>query len=604
MRIHNAQHFDIYTVILVLLLSACANVVAPTGGPRDEDPPVVTRSIPPNYSTRYEGQDVRIFFDEFVELKEFNQNFLVSPPLDELPEVRIRGRSIIMSLTDTLEENTTYVFYFGESIADITEGNAIPNFRFVASTGDYVDSLSVSGRVKNALTLEPEDGVFVMLYDNIYDSVPMLERPIYISKTNPEGEFLITNMREGEYLLFALRDMNFNYKYDNPEEKIAFIDSLITPQFVDYSQLALLDSILQIDTLSPENNATLDTLPQNGVEALKADSLRSLADSLSAVLSEVDFYEMYMFQEEDTLQRILSASVTARGKITLEFRIPADSVVVRQYKDPIEREWFIPEYSIERDSLILWFHSLERDSLFLEISDRGKIIDSLKLSTTVRQPRGRRAPVDTVPAPLAIRAGNLTSGGVLPYYRQLILTSQTPLETFNTELISFFVSDSIALEPEFRFIDTVKRKLELTNILEPDSSYRLEFLPGSFQDIFGHVNDSLQIRFRTNNAESYGSILVNIQLPKQDEQYILQLLNPSFELIKEMVITQDQVYKFQHLSAGSYKLRLVWDKNRNEKWDTGNYLRGIQPELVYMFSDQVQTRLNWEVEVIWNLSSE
>ncbi|MFO7977675.1 MAG: Ig-like domain-containing protein, partial [Bacteroidales bacterium] len=222
----------IIALLLVLGLFSCANPVAPTGGPVDEEPPQVVRSTPENYATNFQGGQVRIYFDEYVQLRDINNKLLISPPLETMPEIRLRGRSIIMNIEEELRPNTTYNFFFGDAIVDITENNPMLNFQFVVATGDFVDSLSVMGQVLDAFTLAPmEEGTYVMLYDEYYDSIPYKEKPVYLSKTNAEGDFWIHNMREGEFKVFALQDLNSNFIYDLPEERIAFLDSLVTPTF-------------------------------------------------------------------------------------------------------------------------------------------------------------------------------------------------------------------------------------------------------------------------------------------------------------------------------------------------------------------------------------
>jgi hypothetical protein len=590
--------------VLIIFLTGCANVVAPTGGPKDEDPPVVLRSNPPNYSTHYTGQDVRIFFDEFVTLKDLNKNFLVSPPLENDPEVRVRGRSIIMSVEDTLRDNTTYVFFFGESIVDITEGNPIPNFQFVASTGDYVDSLSVKGMVVNAFTLQPEAGVFVMMYDNIYDSVPMLERPVYVSKTNQEGGFAITNMRDGEYLMFALLDMNFNFLYDTPDEKIAFYDSLVRPTYFAPPKIEK-DSIVE-DELNGEI-PNIDGVRENDDLDFETDKLhdnQQESDTLKQEKAEHPFYELALFKEKDTFQRILAATLVERGKISMVFRIPVDSIVLNEYRGVYADDWYIPEFNKTKDTLTIWMPQTVGDSLFLEVSDRGEIIDSVRVSLVPRQPRGRRVVEDTVPPLLNIRAINMKAGNVYPYFRNFTLETESPIQSANFNQIEYFINDSLPITPEFRFLDDIKRRIEVTNDLYPDTTYRILIPPGAITDIFGRTNDTTEIRFKTDYPELYGSILVNMSLPDPEKQYILQLLNANLEIISEKIISEDRTYGFQHLATGNYRLRLIYDLNRNGEWDTGNYLERIQPEPVSIYDDEIAARLNWEVEVIWSLSTE
>ncbi|MBW6479844.1 MAG: Ig-like domain-containing protein [Bacteroidales bacterium] len=640
----------------LLFAAACANIVAPTGGPRDEDPPVVLRSTPPNYSTHYKGEDVRIFFDEFVELKNLRQNLLVSPPLEKDPEVRVRGRSIIMSIEDTLAPNTTYNFFFGESIVDITEGNPIPNFQFVASTGSYVDSLSVAGNVINALTLEPEAGVFVMMYDKIFDSVPMLKRPVYLSKTDKEGNFFIGNMREGEYLMFGLKDANSNYLYDSADEQIAFLDSLVRPQFAGRPE----PTIAEADEAENQDEEILDEPLTEETDRLEIAPNDTLPVSDSLHLSEsivIPRYNLFLFQEKDTLQRLMSTTLTRKGRINFAFRSPTDSVHVRDYRNPLPVDWKIAEYNKTRDTLSLWFADPGRDSLFLEVFDRERLLDTVNISLTPRAVRGRGDPTqDDVPV-LNVSTPTVTARKQ-PYYRKFELFTQTPLQQFVMDSVKAFVNDSIPFSVDFEFTDQARRRLQMTPVLKPDSSYRIQLLPGAMTDIFGASHDTLNYVFRTTTREDYGYIMVNIQLPltitkdsivtdtvaffpdvdlivdtvglsiseavlkadtipdliddfpeeaektPEEMQYILQLLNEKWEVVAEKIITENKIYNFEHLPASTFRLRLVHDRNRNGKWDTGNYLDGVQPEKVSVFPDSVQSRLNWDVEVLWDLSNE
>lgn len=600
-------------LILPVFYISCANVVAPTGGPKDEDPPVILRSNPPNYSTFYNGEDVRVFFDEFVEIRNLQQNLLVSPPLKNNPEVRVRGRSIIMSINDTLLENTTYNFFFGESIVDLTEGNAIPNFQYIVSTGSYVDSLSVRGTVVNALTLKPEENVFVMMYNNVYDSVPILERPVYLTKANAEGEFLITNIREGEYMLFALIDMNSNFLFDNPDEKIAFLDSLITPVYMGPTHLLYLEETEESAIEDVDENGDIPSEPEDETGEISLSDLASAdsipGDTLSPVNKDAfPSYELYLFQEKDTVQRFVSATMAARGKLNLVFRIPSDSVVVREYENPFDREWFIPEYSKARDTLTLWLPGMARDTLRLEISDRGHVIDSVTVSLLERTQRGRdarRASEDTEPV-LTITAPTTAGRGVHPYYKEFELKSQTPLDRFDIDLFEMYLNDSIPVDVDFRFADEVRRTLQMTSMLEPDSAYRLLILPGSITDMFGVQNDTLSFGFKLNNEDSYGTIVTNITLPEAEEkQYILQLLDEKMEnVIDEKIITESGAYPFRYLGVSTFAIRLVFDENKNGEWDTGHYLRRQQPEKVKVYPENVQSRLNWEVEILWDVTVE
>ncbi len=215
-------------IAIILWLTSCAQVVAPTGGQKDVTPPEIISIYPPNSSINFNASSVEIEFDEYIKLNKIDEQLLISPPLKYKLVTKIKGKSLILELKDTLLENTTYVLNFGNTIVDINEGNKLENFNYVFSTGNEIDSLTVSGKVVDAFSLKAEEEVLVMLYKTpIEDSTPYFKLPNYISRTDKNGDFKLTNIGSGTYQLIALADANKNYLYDQPTEKIGFNSDLI-----------------------------------------------------------------------------------------------------------------------------------------------------------------------------------------------------------------------------------------------------------------------------------------------------------------------------------------------------------------------------------------
>jgi uncharacterized protein (DUF2141 family) len=216
--------------IALLFLAACAQVVAPTGGAKDVTPPkaVDEKTVPLNFTTSFIASSIVIPFNEYFRLNNPNQNIIITPSLKEKPEYIIKGKKLIIKLNNKLDTNTTYSINFGEAISDVTENNITKNFKYVFSTGTYLDSLEIKGSVANAFTNTLADDVVVMLYKQYFDSIPMKEKPYYFAKTTKDGKFQISNIKEGTYKLFALKDANNNFLYDNPSEDIGFVDTLIS----------------------------------------------------------------------------------------------------------------------------------------------------------------------------------------------------------------------------------------------------------------------------------------------------------------------------------------------------------------------------------------
>ena len=220
--------------VLLLLITQCAKKGTPTGGPKDETPPVLIRAVPPNYTTNFNSKEIRIYFDEYIKLKDLNKNLIVSPPMEPAAIITPMGSAskyIDIEIMDTLLPNTTYVFNFGESVVDNNEGNPFSYFKYVFSTGDYIDSLTVTGVIRDALKYEPDNYVTVMLYeaDSTYtDSLIYNEVPRYVTNTlDSSVVFELSNIKAGRYKLAALKDENNNYTFQPDKDKIAFYNGFI-----------------------------------------------------------------------------------------------------------------------------------------------------------------------------------------------------------------------------------------------------------------------------------------------------------------------------------------------------------------------------------------
>src|ERR1051325_4815498 len=217
-------------ILTILLLAACATQSVPTGGPKDVTPPKVMQSVPDSATTHFKGKTIDVELNEYVNLNNPLDQIIISPPLDKKPEIYLKGKHVIIEIKDTLRKNTTYTINFGNSIADLREGNVLTNYRLAFSTGAYVDSLIFKGKVENAYSGAPEKDVLVMLYNEHDDSVPIKKKPFYFAKTTADGSFLITNIATGHYKLFVLKDANNNYLFDQPSESIAFANALLQMQ--------------------------------------------------------------------------------------------------------------------------------------------------------------------------------------------------------------------------------------------------------------------------------------------------------------------------------------------------------------------------------------
>ena len=234
---HSKTYRLLYIPIVFLFLLSftdCAKKGRPSGGLRDTIAPVILRSVPENFTTNFKNNEIRITFDEFIKLKDISKELIISPPLKYPPEITPLSVSKVLKITilDTLKENTTYSFNFGNSILDNNEGNLFPNYKYVFSTGSYIDSLSLKGTAVDALLPETDFPVSVVLYEvdqNYSDSLVLLEKPTYITTTKDNtSSFELSNLKKGTYQLIALKEQTRNYTFQPKTDKIGFYKDLIT----------------------------------------------------------------------------------------------------------------------------------------------------------------------------------------------------------------------------------------------------------------------------------------------------------------------------------------------------------------------------------------
>jgi uncharacterized protein (DUF2141 family) len=253
----------ILLIFLGLVFVNCANRGTPDGGPKDETPPKIVEELPENYSTDFKGKVIKIYFNEYVKIKDVQKQLIISPPMTTQPEITPLGgasKYITIKIFDTLQPNTTYAFNFGNSITDNNEGNPYPYYRYVFSTGSYIDSLSVKGNIVDALKRKPETFVNVALYEvdsTFTDSIVYKKVPKYITNTlDSVTTFSIDNIKAGKYMLMALKDGNGDNKFQQKTDQIAFYKSFITVPTDSLYTLRLFKEELDFKANRPQIAAT------------------------------------------------------------------------------------------------------------------------------------------------------------------------------------------------------------------------------------------------------------------------------------------------------------------------------------------------------------
>lgn len=227
-------------VILIILsfwvpgfFSSCAQIGAPTGGPKDSIAPVVVRTNPPNKSVNFDGKTITLTMDEYVELQNTGENVMISPLPKKQPYINYNLKTVTVKLKDSLLPNTTYTIDFGNAIKDAHEGNVLKNLRFSFSTGDHIDSLKLKGKILLAETNKPDSTIFAYLYRNTNDTAFQKLRPDYVARTNGKGEFEFVNLPNEAFRVYALKDGDGSKTYNSKTEFLAFIDDIVYPSLKD-----------------------------------------------------------------------------------------------------------------------------------------------------------------------------------------------------------------------------------------------------------------------------------------------------------------------------------------------------------------------------------
>ncbi len=578
-----------------------------TGGPQDEDPPRLVESEPENYSLNFTGNEIEITFDEFIRLNNVNQELVISPPIEETPNVQLRGKSILINLMDTeLKENTTYTLNFGMAIEDNNEGNELPNFEFVFSTGDYLDSLAVYGQVLNAFNLDPpEDPMIVMLYDTLEDSVVYRQPPVYIGKTDKEGYFRIQNVRPDTFKLFALKDMNYNLLFDIPDEPIAFLDTFLflSPEFFSKFEVdtSFADTTL-VDTTMTDSLA----IERVAEPVLDPDSLQeeTIAPGFDKILVDMRF-----FVEKSEVQFISDYNRKERYHLDFIFNIPVTDSFSFRPVIPDEEDWYLKMENSRRDSFELWITDStvsQLDSIIIEydfmvrdtLGNPEMTKDTLLFyyrDTEQKQTIDKGGAAAKInPFNVSLKPGvTVMDLNAKPYFEGNIPLSET--DTSQIEL--YKTVDTLQIRDDFNLkMDTGNiKRAKFVKDFDEDTQYSLNIYPGAFTDIYGHTNDTLTYRFKTRAMDFYGTLHVNVS--NVNDPVIVQLMDTRGNVLKENHISESGITSFPFLKSMNYNLKFIHDRNGNKEWDTGKYLEGIQPERVEFYGEEIEVLANWEMEV-------
>ena len=585
--------YYIFIIIAAAVMYSCANIGNPSGGPIDKTPPIFMRSNPTPNAVNVKDRKIEIFFDEIVTLKDPSTKIIVSPAQTEMPRMSALGRKVTVELVDSLLPNTTYTIDFSNSIQDNNEGNAIDNFAFAFSTGSVIDSMRVSGYVLDSRTLEPMQSVVVGLQSNLADSAFHKEKLQRVALTNDRGQFTIRNVSPGSYHIFALKDLDRDYKFGNPTEDIAFLDSIIVPS---------IGSREAADTIYNDLNE-IDTIMRATRPAYFPNDI---------LLS--------MFNEDRKSQYLANNLRVDSTRISLTFAaasdtLPSLSIVGR---NDVPDQWYTLERSQTNDTLTYWIrppHLVSADTLmvattYLRTDTTSNLswgTDTLKF-TFQRQKAKKKKKNEETDSLEQIRFMELhpLANGTQEVYAPLLLQTGTPIERYSREAFHLqrkLQNDTTFYPAEIKSIalrdSTLSRRdLMLKVDWEPGAAYTLAVDSLAMTDIYGLQTKPLKVDFNVRKMEEYGNIVFNI--PAVRDSAIVELLDGTEKIVLRAPVKSHRA-ELLNLLPGKYYARLFIDRNGNGKYDTGNYDMHLQPEETVYYPGAINLKKNWDVEQTWDI---
>ena len=530
-------HFLLFA-FLILFFSQCAKKGRPSGGPKDEDAPLFVTADPPYESINFDKNEINIYFNEYIKLKDLNKQLIVSPPLNPSNPSLISpqgspSKFINIKILDTLKENSTYIFDFGNSVQDNNESNTLERFKYVFSTGTYIDSLTLEGSVKNSFKSEDLKNIKLLLYrlDSSYsDSAVYKRKPDYVTSSLDTSNYKFSNLRKGNYLLVALNDKRSDYLFNPKADEIGFLK----------------------DTIS---------LPRDSI----------LKDIISIFKEELP----YKFKRGKEI---------SKGQLILGYEGKATKINIETLSAVPDNFQTITFPEKDKDTINLWHTPIERDSLIFKVNNNG-ISDTIVIKLRKKEIDSLKVSRQTI--------------GVLDYKDTLFLSTNNPIIKIDTTKINFIDTDTINIlyTP---YISKKENKIGFIFQKKFKKTYKLNVYPNALTDIFNTSNDTIISQFKTRSLEDYGEITLDVKNTKKTP-VIIQLTDLNDKTIAQETTSVSKNISFKYLNPNRYKIRIIYDINNNGKWDTGNYLAKKQPELVEYLPEIQEVRANWQLPIVLNI---
>ena len=597
--------------LFALLLAACASIGNPDGGRYDETPPKVLVSYPADKATNSDKKKISIAFDEYIKLENASEKVIVSPPQIEAPNIRADGKRVRIDLYDSLQANTTYTIDFSDAIEDNNEGNPMGNYTYSFSTGDEIDTMEVAGTVLNAENLEPIKGIMVGLYpaDTSFNDTILRSTPFKrVSRTNGSGKFSIKGVKPGKYHVFALKDADGNFLFNQKSEIIAF------------------DTTTYTTSQGPD--LRMDTVWRDSTHW---DSIRAIPFTHYYP----DDIVLRAFQEEGQDQHMLKNERLVPESFTLYFTAPADSLPKIKGLN-FNDSCLVAEPTLHNDTITYWvtdtMFTYHQDTLamtitYLETDTLGMLsphTDTLEMApkTTYEKlkkekdkkiedwEKEREKKLKKAKEPLPYEENPFLKtfleitgkpAGSLDPNQNVVFTSNEPIASLDTTMMHFYLKKDSNLIPQpflFLPVEGSLRSYTLYAEWETKQQYVFQVDSAAFLSILGNGSKAIKQEFRVRDEDEFGSIFVHIT--SIDSNVVVQIMSKGDKPMRTLRADEKGRADFYYMKPGDYYIRCFIDNNQNDKWDTGNYQEGKQPEEVFYFPKPLTVKAKWDLAQDWN----
>jgi hypothetical protein len=561
---------------LATLTNGCANIGALNGGKKDAIPPrVLTARSTPNFQTNFKKQPIKLVFDEYIKLDDVFKQVVISPPLDENPTVESKdSRSVVLTFGKdvVLRENATYTISFGSSVKDLNEGNVAKNLRFVFSTGDHIDSLTVVGRIVDAVSGQPVEGALLMLYDNFSDTIVRKKKPFYFGRTEKDGIARIENVREGSFKAFALVDKDQNYLFNQDVERIGFPDTLLNVSIINNAP-----------QLFPQDTSTKRTDGLQNAPEISEKTRKDTSKTASIAQKTTSNLNIRLFDPIKKPQ-LMNRETDKYGLVKLVYN--QEPTVAKVNFDQIGQT---VQTEVSKDTLLVYYDLSQETTWNLAVKNDTFPTDSVRVRTKGRADFLKKAKLEAINAPKQINKHPT---------KPIVLTFTYPLQNIDNQLIELLDSAKKTVPLSIKRDSTSPRKLQFNADWQQGKRYTLRVLPNALTDMYGLKNDTVSININVQLKEEFGDLTLKITQLDSTKNYVCQVYGGGGVIEKELYIEQKSKFtaRIETIQPDGYTIKIIEDLNKNRRWDTGNYDKHTQPERIFLKTAE-SLRANWEVEV-------